>query len=526
MGDDSGGHTGPDLRRGIPEDRIHDGGMIEGHVDGEPVLLIRRGARFYAIGARCTHYGTPLIGGLVSGDGVRCPWHHACFDIHTGRELRGPALGSLPCYGVERRLDLVRVSGTLARDAAPATRFEGPVPGAIVIVGAGAAGTAAALALREEGYGGRVTLIDEDPASPYDRPVLSKDYLAGTASEEWLPLRSHDELRKQDIRLVLGVPVLRLDPAERTVRIADGRAFPYEALLLATGAEPVRLALPGMDHPRVETLRSLADSRRLIDKAEHASTVVILGAGFLGLEVAASLRHRGLEVHVVAPGQRPLEKVLGREMGMRLQRLHEEHGVAFHLGHTAAAIGESSVRLDDGSDIAADLVLVAVGVRPRTALAGRAGLVLSRGIQVDQFLETSVRGIFAAGDVARWPDPRTGQLIGVEHWAFAMRQGQAAARNMLGAREPFQTVPFFWSQHYDVRVNYVGHAAQWDRLDVVTGLPAGQWEQRYVAGGSVVAVATIGRDIQSLEAELQLERSQAGRPGQRRSGGHLSARMA
>jgi NADPH-dependent 2,4-dienoyl-CoA reductase/sulfur reductase-like enzyme/nitrite reductase/ring-hydroxylating ferredoxin subunit len=515
MASDTGPTMGPDLRQGVPEDRIPDGGMIEGQVDGEPVILVRRGARFYAVGARCSHYGGPLAQGLVVGDTVRCPLHHACFDLHTGRALRGPALAPLPCFAVERRLDLVRVTGPAAVPAPTRTIAGGSSSSAIVIVGAGAAGTGAALALRSEGYTGRVTLIDVDPASPYDRPNLSKDYLAGTAPEEWLPLRSHEDLARQDIRLVLGVPVLRVEPTDRMVRVADGRAFPYDALLLATGAEPLRLELPGIDDPRVETLRSLADSRRLIAKAETARTAVVLGAGFLGLEVAASFRARGLSVHVVAPDQRPLEKVLGRELGQRLQRLHEEHGVAFHLGHVATAIGEEAVRLDDGSDIQADLVVVAVGARPRVSLASRAGLVLARGIQVDQYLETSMRGIFAAGDVARWPDPRTGRPIGVEHWAFAMRQGQAAARNMLGAREPFLAVPFFWSQHYDLQVNYVGHSDQWDRLEIVPGLPPGEWEQHYMVGDTVVAVATIGRDRQSLEAEVLLERAQ-----QRNSGAH------
>jgi apoptosis-inducing factor 3 len=513
MGTDAGPDRGPDLRQGIPEDRIPDGGMVEGHVDGEPVMLVRRGARFYAIGAHCSHYGASLAGGLAVGDTVRCPLHHACFDLHTGLAIRGPALAPLPSFEVERRLDLVVV--TSPAKARPAARGAAgrTAPSAIVIVGAGAAGTAAAFTLRQEGFTGRLTLIDEDPASPYDRPTLSKDYLAGTAGEEWLPLRPQEELTRQDIRLVLGVPVLRLDPVERSVRVADGRAFQYDVLLLATGAEPVRLDLPGSAAPRVETLRSLADTRRLIAAAAGARTAVVLGAGFLGLEVAASLRNRGLQVHVVAPDPRPLERVLGRELGLRLQRLHEEHGVAFHLGHVAVEIGEKTVRLDDSSEIEADLVLMAVGVRPRTGLAARAGLVLARGIQVDEFLETSVRGIFAAGDVARWPDPLTGRPIGVEHWAFAMRQGQAAARNMLGLREPFHAVPFFWSQHYDVRVNYVGHADPWDRLEVVPGLPPGEWEQRYLVGNTVVAVATIGRDRQSLEAEVLLERAQSRQSG-------------
>jgi apoptosis-inducing factor 3 len=508
MGGDTG-PRGPDLRVGVPEAQIPDGGMLEGHFDDEPVILVRRGARFYAVGATCTHYSGPLSEGLVVGDTVRCPWHHACFDLRTGRALGGPALAPVPCYQVERRLDQVVVTGHLRQEPEPPTDIRPAHPASIVIVGAGAAGIGAALTLRAEGYTGRLTLVDADASAPYDRPNLSKDYLAGSAPEEWLPLRPHEELIDADIDLVLGVPVLRIDPQERTVLLADGRAFPYGALLLATGAEPVRLDLPGMDGPNVETLRSLADSRRLIAKATGARRAVILGAGFLGLEVAASFRKRGLEVHVAAPDQRPLEKVLGRDLGLRIQRLHEEHGVAFHLGHVAAAIGAGAVTLDDGSDIGADLVVVAAGARPRVALASRAGLVLARGIQVDQYLETSIRGIFAAGDVARWPEPRTGRIIGVEHWAFAMRQGQAAARNMLGAHQPFLTVPFFWSQHYDVQINYVGHADQYDRLEIVPGLPPDQWEQHYLVGDTVVAVATIGRDRESLEAEATIERAQA-----------------
>lgn len=508
MGGDST-PTGPDLRKGVPEDQIPDGGTLEGHVDEEPVMLIRRGARIYAVGSRCSHYSGPLSEGLVVGDTVRCPWHHACFDIRTGRALGGPALSPIACYQVERRLDLVAVTGFAKAYAAHPSIGSSPHPSAIVIVGAGAAGIGAALTLREEGFTGRLTLIDADAAAPYDRPNLSKDYLAGSAPEEWLPLRSHEDLLDADIRLVLGVPVLRIDPGNRTVDLADGRSFPYGALLLATGAEPVRLDLPGMDLPHVETLRSLADSRRLIAKANESKRAVIIGSGFLGLEVAASLRKRGLEVHVVSPDQRPLEKVLGPQLATRVQRSHEENGVAFHLGHVSKTITETSVLLDDGSELNADLVLVAVGARPRVALASRAGLVLAKGIQVDRYLETSVKGIYAAGDVARWPEPRTGKTIGVEHWAFAMRQGQAAARNMLGGGIPFTTVPFFWSQHYDMQISYVGHAEQWDRLEIVPKLPPDQWEQHYLVGNTVVAVATVGRDRPSLEFEATMERAQS-----------------
>lgn len=505
--------TGPDLRRGVPEDQIPDGAALEGHVDGEPVMLVRKGSRIYAVGARCTHYSGPLSEGLVVGDTVRCPWHHACFDIRTGRALGGPALSPIPCYQVDRRLDMVAVTGHARIGAPPPATDTSRHPTSIVIIGAGAAGTAAALTLRDEGYTGRLTLIDADASAPYDRPNLSKDYLAGTAPEDWLPIKSHDDLAGADIRLVLGVPVLRIDTTDHTVHVADGRSFPYGALLLATGADAVRLDLPGMDLPQVETLRSLADSRRLIARSAEAKRAVIIGSGFLGLEAAASLRKRGLEVQVVSPDRRPLERVLGPELAARVQQIHEDHGVVFHLGHGTKAIRETAVQLDDGSELAADLVVVAVGARPRVELAGKAGIVLAKGIQVDRCLETSVKGIFAAGDVARWPEPRTGQIIGVEHWAFAMRQGQAAARNMLGAGIPFSVVPFFWSQHYDMQISYVGHAEKWDRIEIVPKLPTDQWEQHYFSGNTVIAVATVGRDHQSLEFEAALERAQARQSG-------------
>lgn len=500
--------TGPDLTLGYPVDRIPDGGMVEGHVRGQPVLLARRGAVYYAVGARCTHYSGPLADGIISGDTLHCPWHHACFDLRTGRATGGPALAPIPCYEVQRQLDLVVVTGRTMEPQVTTGDRGRRHPGAIVILGAGAAGIAAALGLRDEGYRGRLTLIDRDGGAPYDRPNLSKDYLAGTAPEEWLPLQTSADLDAREIRVIRG-QASKIALPERELRLADGRAFPFDALLLATGAEPARLALPGADRPHVATLRSLADSRRLIARAGDSRTAVIIGAGFLGLEVAASLRHRGLEVHVVAPDQRPLGKVLGDALAARIQALHEAHGVVFHLGHVARSIGERDVTLDDGRLLGADLVLVATGARPATELAARAGIVLARGIQVDRHLETSVRGIYAAGDVARWPDPRTGELVGIEHWVFAMRQGRAAARSMLGEREPFMEVPFFWSQHYDVAIQYVGHAEQWDAIEIDGSIAQRDAQLRYVKDGRTLAVVTIGRDVASLREEIRLEQSYA-----------------
>jgi NADPH-dependent 2,4-dienoyl-CoA reductase/sulfur reductase-like enzyme len=307
----------------------------------------------------------------------------------------------------------------------------------------------------------------------------------------------------------LGSPVTRLDPKQKTLSLENGRSFSFDALLLATGASPVHLNLPGAEQPHVHYLRSLADCRAIIAAAGTAKSAVVIGASFIGLEVAASLRTRDIAVRVVAPDSRPLERVFGPELGAHIQALHESHGVVFHLGKTTASIGEKTVTLDDGAVHPADLVVIGVGVRPATALAERAGLVINQGVQVDQFLETSLPGVFAAGDIARWPDPHTGELIRVEHWVVAERHGQTAARNMLGAREPFDAVPFFWSQHYDTRINYVGHAERWDGIERKQGLPQGGREERYLAGGVPLAVASIGRDHANLEAEYRLEHLRA-----------------
>jgi NADPH-dependent 2,4-dienoyl-CoA reductase/sulfur reductase-like enzyme/nitrite reductase/ring-hydroxylating ferredoxin subunit len=499
---------GPDLSTGVKLGSLANGGMLAGHVHGEPALLIRQGRDFFAVGATCTHYGGPLAKGLIEGETVRCPWHHACFSLRTGEALRAPALNPLPRWRVEVQDGVVFVREKLGRQPRPTLNLES-VPSSIIIVGGGAAGNAAAETLRREGYDGPITMFSADPSLPCDRPNLSKDYLAGKAPEEWTLLRTADFYQENDIDVRTNSYVTRLAARAHEIELADGACHPYGALLLATGAEPVRLNIPGAGRPHVHYLRTLEDSRAIIADAEAARSVVIIGASFIGLEVASSLRARDIEVHVVGPGTIPMARILGDELGTFIRSVHEQHGVTFHLGRAAAAIHPDFVTLSDGTQIAADLVVVGIGVRPITRLAEHAGLAIDQGVLVNEYLETSAPDVFAAGDIARWPDPHTGRNIRVEHFVVAERQGQTAARNMLGRKEPFDAVPFFWTEQHDLGIAYVGHAEDWDQIEIDGSIEARDCSITYLREGRKLAVAVIHRDLEGLRAEVEFERNAA-----------------
>jgi NADPH-dependent 2,4-dienoyl-CoA reductase/sulfur reductase-like enzyme/nitrite reductase/ring-hydroxylating ferredoxin subunit len=497
---------GPDFARGVPLTKFADGAMLQGHFKGEPILVARRAGAYFAIGASCTHYGGPLVDGIMVGETVRCPWHHACFSLRTGEAVRAPALAPVTRWKVETTGRKLFVRG---KEAAKKPQPAGSAKSLkrVVIVGGGGAGAAAAEVLRDEGYRGHLTVISADDSLPYDRPALSKEFLGGSVSKKMLPLHSSDFYRRHEIDLVLNTRVAAIDPRNKTVQLVKGGRLKFDALLLATGAAPVKLDIPGASLPHVCYLRTRNDCDAIIAGAAKARSVVLIGASFIAMEVASSLIQRKLQVHVVAPEAVPMERVLGPEVGTYLHRLHESKGVVFHLQQGVAAIDERKVTLKDGATIDAGLVVIGVGVKPQTDLAEQAGIETDRGVLVNEYLETSVPGIFAAGDIARWPDPHTGDRIRVEHWVVAERQGQTAARNILGQRERFDAVPFFWTTQFDFTLNYIGHAEKWDQLDIDGSIEDQNCKLSFQRDGKTLAIATVGRDRDSLEDELAMERS-------------------
>ncbi|HEX2404416.1 MAG TPA: FAD-dependent oxidoreductase [Acidimicrobiia bacterium] len=492
--------TGPDLAdEGIPLDSLVLNEPVKGQVEGKQVIVVRTETGLCAVAGHCTHYGGPLGDGLCVDGQVHCPWHHATFDLNTGEAVGAPALNPLKFYQPSERDGRVFVSGPV--DAPTIDRQPPVVPESVVIVGSGGAGAAAAEMLRRLGYTGSVSMVGIE--APIDRPNVSKDYLAGTAPEEWMPLRNPDFYERHDITLITGMEVTAVDVGARTVTLDNGETIGFEALLLATGAEPRRLPVPGADRPHVRYLRTLEDSRSIIAALEGADHAVVIGAGFIGLEVAASLRQREVAVTVVAPEPVPLVPIIGETLGRFVQDLHEQHGVEFRLGHTVSQIREHEVVLDNGETVPADLVVIGVGVVPNTGLAEDAGLKVENGVVVDDRLRTSDPHIWAAGDVASYPDRNAGR-VRIEHWVLAERQGQAAARNILGHDRPFTDPPFFWSQHYDIPINVVGHAEDWDE-ELVRGDPSDHDVMvGYRKDGVIQAVASIYRDLESLRAEHAL----------------------
>lgn len=495
-----------DLAAGVAASDIGDDAIVAGKVGGEDVVLLRSRGRLCALAGTCPHAGAPLEEGIVADGTLRCPWHHARFDAATGEAVSAPAFGRLDRYEVIEAAGIVRVG---ARLPLPEIARAGAVGrlGRVVIVGGGAAGHACAEMLARHGAGGAVTLLSDERDAPYDRTACSKQYLAGKVERDALPLPAPAGATVQ-----LGARVIRIDREARRVELEGGEVVAYDRLVLATGAAPQIPSFAGNDRADVHVVRTLADADALIAAAEGADRAIVIGSSYIGMEAAASLISRGLAVTVVSDADVPLEKTAGAEVGAMIRRLHESKGVTFRTGRAVARWDGQEATLDDGSRVEGDLLVAGTGVRPRTELAGSAGLKLADevaggGVAVGSDLRTSDEAIYAIGDVVSAPDPRQGHPIRVEHWVVAQHMGQWLARHLLGLVEGgYDDVPFFWSGHYDVSLRYVGHVDAPDDRSLDGDAAARDVAVTYAEEGERQALLTCGRDRAALAFERELER--------------------
>ena len=484
---------------------IKPGELRDVDAGGTKVLLARDGDRVYATQAMCPHYGLPLSDGGTIVDGrIRCPYHMSCFRASDGIVIEPPALDGLvsfPCRVDADGRVLVTVDTAKAKQPSeppPMPRVAATSQRTVLVIGSGAGGYAAIQRLCELDFDGRVVMLTDDPSPlPYDRPSLSKAYLTGEKPAEKLTPRDESFFDDHAIERVRGRAVA-LDATAKTVRLADGESLTYDVAILALGGTPIPLDVPGGDLARVLTLRTRVDCEQILGSLKMTKRAVVVGSSFIGMEAAAGLRQRGVDVTVVSSAATPFDSILGDKVGRLFQQLHEKEGVAFRLGTTIARCeGKARVErvvLDGGETIACDLVVVGIGVEPATDwLEGALPLAKDGGIVVDADLR--VRGasdVYAVGDIAPAPDPRSGEPMRIEHWRVAQQHGRRAAGEIVGRPEPTAEAPYFWSLQYKVGLDYVGHAEDFDevRLD---GDGADDFYAEYVKAGRVLAIASVGR---------------------------------
>ncbi len=475
---------------------------LEVEVNGTRVLVVRAGGGIHAVGAECPHAGGNLADGNARNGHIRCPWHHAEFDLTTGQLEEPPSLNAIPHFDVrvEDGTIYVDVPDEVEKEQEPRMCAQNISEDdrLFVIVGGGAAAAAAAETLRQRGFAGRLMMITREPLIPYDRTKLSKSYLMIPGGESFPPsLRSEEFYDRHDIAVRTDTEVIALNPDDQTITLADGEQLRYDAALMATGSRPRRLDPPGSELDNIFYLRSVNDADRIREGVAGAESAVIVGASFIGMEAAAGLVGQGLEVTVVAPEPQPFALTLGEEVGSALRSIHEEKGVQFRMGHVIDEIRGSdrveAVELDNGKRLDADLVVFGVGVVPETGYVMGLDLREDGSVPVDQHLQAA-DNLYAAGDIAAFPSPQTGEDIRVEHWRLALQHGRVAAANMAGAETAYEDVPFFWTDQHHNMVRYVGHAPDWDEVIIDGDLEEKQFIAFYVNAGRIAAAAGLNRD--------------------------------
>jgi NADPH-dependent 2,4-dienoyl-CoA reductase/sulfur reductase-like enzyme/nitrite reductase/ring-hydroxylating ferredoxin subunit len=494
-----------------------DGQMKQVTVGETDILVARVAGQYHAIGAYCTHYGAPLVEGVLSGSRVVCPWHHACFSVTSGDHEEPPGFDCLPHFEV--RIDGDDIVVCVPDDAPtqrtpdmakPDTKADERL---FAILGAGVAGAAAAETLRQVGFQGRLVLITGEGHVPYDRTVLSKAYLAGE-QEDIGPLRDVAFYDQHGIEVQANKPVARVDTTAQQIEFMNGEELSYHTLLVATGGSPRQLNVRGTELDGVFRLRTPEDAQQIIAAAKNGTRGVIIGASFISMECAASLRQRDVKITVVAPESAPLALVLGPAIGQMYKNLHEANGVSFVLeAAVEQLVGEDKVEkvvVRGGQAIEADFVVMGVGVQPATEFLRGVARNEDESVSVDAHLCVARTNstLYAAGDIATFPDPVSGAPIRIEHWRLAQQHGRTAALNMAGIAKTFDQVPFFWTGQYGLSLGYVGHAKEWDDIVFEGDLEQHDFLAYYLTGDQVQAVAGMGREqaLCAIEECLRLQK--------------------
>lgn len=488
------------------EGALKDGEMKQVSAEEVEILLSRVDGEYHAVSAECTHLGAPLEQGVRCGRHVICPWHHARFRVDTGAHVEAPGSDDLCRFPVEVENGkvYVRLPDDIQDRQVPDMAAADPQKDGrcFVVLGGGAAGGACAEALRQQGFRGRIVMVTAEARPPYDRTALSKAFLADD-DEALFTIRDASFLEEAGIELQTGRCAESIDVADSRVVFREGDPLAFDALMVATGSAPRRLDVPGADAAAVYTVRTPEDAQAIRKAAAGARRAVVVGASFIAMECAASLRSRGLEVTVVAPEAVPFEAKLGREVGGVLHGMHEAEGVRFELESQVAGIdrrnGTTFVSTAGGKELEADLVVVGIGVQPRTGVFADRHLDANGGVRVDRRLRVTdlETPVYAAGDIASFPYGSDGTRVRIEHWRTARQQGRVAGTNMAGADEAFDRVPFFWTRQFGESLQYVGHAASWDDV-IVEGKPEEKdFIAYYVRSDRVDAVAAMGRTKQT-----------------------------
>ena len=484
------------------------------------ILIVNINDELFALGAHCTHYSAPLQDGVLSGDTIICPWHHACFNAKTGSLKEPPAADSLPQFEIIIENDnvLVKVPEEFPFSKTPemAERDEYNDEN-FVIVGGGAAGYAAAQSMREAEYKGRITIVTKENRTPYDRPNLSKDYLQGSAQEEWMPLRPDDFYSQNNIEFMFDKKVNKINVKEKKILFEKGEDLFYTKLLIAAGAVPRELNVRGSNLKNIFYLRSFSNSDSIVSAAENSKEAVVIGSSFIGMESASSLIERGIKVTVISPDDVPFEKTLGKEIGELLKKQHEESGVEFKLKRNVKAFegnGEvESVLLDNGEKVKTDFVIVGIGVKPMTDFIE--GLVKNPdgGIKVDDTF-WAAEDIFAAGDAAAFPFWMTGEEIRIEHWRTALQEGRLAGFSMAGKSTKYESIPFFWTHQAGLNIRYVGYVKNWDKIIYWGDVQSKEFIAFYVKDNKVAAAAGNNKDKEIAAVEILMKLDKMPSPGE------------